>query len=155
MGEYLFEAQCIGIIPFMLLSQILEIVALHLLFAALGFCQASRSAAARNLELVQGGVDWAGSPSADDVEGLGQPMLGERLQLGMQLMAPAKPPLYEAVSSGQGMACCDLLHYMMHGRPGTDMMNALLEEAPDRMQTLMQMGNSKTVFEAKAIVRDA
>ena len=59
--------------------QILEIVALHLLFAALGFCQASRSAAARHPEYAQGSAKQAGISSAHDLEGIERPM-GEHLQ---------------------------------------------------------------------------
>ena len=67
---------------YMLLMQILEVVALHLLFAALGFRQASRSAAARHPESAKGNVNQAGIPSADDVDSIERPVLGEQLHTG-------------------------------------------------------------------------
>ena len=63
----------------MLLMQILDVVALHLLFAALGFCQASRSAAARHTESAKGSVYQAGIPSAGDLDSIERPVLGEPL----------------------------------------------------------------------------
>lgn len=68
----------------MLLMQILEVVALHLLFAALGFCQASRTAAARQPESAKGSTSQAGTPSADDIDGVERPVLGEPCTLNIE-----------------------------------------------------------------------
>ena len=101
----------------MLLMQILDVVALHLLFAALGFCQARRSAAARNPEVAQGSVNWAGIPSADGIEGIERPILGERLRTESKIMA-------------YGML--NILQFDAHGRSGMILMEILLGEALNR-----------------------
>ena len=57
-------------------AQVLQLVALHLLFAALGFCHISR-AAARAAELVQGDATGAGKEAREDTAAEEAPLLGE------------------------------------------------------------------------------
>lgn len=63
-------------------SQILQLVALHLLFAALGFCHISR-AAARAAEFVQDDATGAGKEAKEGTAAAEAPLLGE-----------AQPPLH-------------------------------------------------------------
>ena len=63
-------------------AQILQLVALHLLFAALGFCHISR-AAARAAEVAQDDATGAGKEAKEGTAAEDAPLLGE-----------AQPPLH-------------------------------------------------------------
>ena len=107
--------------------QILEVVALHLLFAALGFCQASKSAAARHPGYAS--LNKAGIPSADATDGVERPVLGERLHT-----VYCKPALTRHAFHSQSLESRvwhAVTSFTVHGRLGIYMKLKFHEEALD------------------------